>query len=274
MKELLGVLVLYKCRLEDSPAFITLEEALVKSGDTLDLLVYDNTPEAQIEEQHTKAENIKIIYVADPHNPGVSKAYNVGADYARKNNKEWLLLMDQDTCFPSDAAGKYKDHIQRRQQVIGAPVLGNGAVCISPCKYRWGRGKALKNYQLGKNSFKSRSLLNSGLLIPLDLFYKAGGYNERIALDFSDHYFIEAVKKINSYFYLLDILCTHALSACEMDKNKVHARFIYYLKGAAEYNRKKSSWGLEVMVVLRTIKLTLRFRSVIFLKTYWKERIA
>lgn len=270
MKEVLAVLVLYKCKLEDSQAFNSLCVSLECAGKILDILVYDNSPVAQYAEKKFCRKNISIDYISDPSNPGVSKAYNTAASLAKEKGKKWLLLLDQDTCFPLNAMEQYKVFIHQQEQIIGAPVLWTGTSCVSPCKFRWGRGKALKNYRIGKNSLKHRSLLNSGLIIPLDLFYKTEGYNEKIALDFSDHYFIKAVEKYAPYFCLLDILCVHDLSAQEFDKNKVHSRFIYYLLGALEYNKEKHDIRLWLTILLRTFKLSFHFHSFIFFQTWWK----
>ncbi len=266
--DVLAILVLYKCKLKNSETFISLNKALAYSSAKLDMLIYDNSPVPQFISEDSA--NINIEYISDISNGGVSKAYNIGSEIAKKKNKKWLLLLDQDTSLPVNAINIYSDFM-KIGTCIGAPVLLSNDRCVSPCLFKWGRGKALKNYKLGKNEFKNLSLLNSGLLIPLKLFNAAGGYNEKIALDFSDHYFIESIKKITPYFYLLDIDCAHTFSALESDENKIYVRFIYYLKGAVEYNRRNYSSAFGLMVLFRTLKLTLRFRSFIFLQAYWKE---
>lgn len=266
MDEVLAVLVLYKCKLEDSSSFRTLNLSLKDFGGKLDVLVYDNSPISLYNESDFYIGNIKVHYISDSLNPGVSKAYNVGADYAYSKGKKWVLLLDQDTCFPINAIAIYADYI-KEGSALGAPILLSNDRCISPCFFRCGRGKALREYEIGMNEFRKISLLNSGLIIPLSLFTVSGGYNEKIALDFSDHYFIERLKKITSRYCLLEIECNHSLSASETDINKILNRFGYYLKGAKEY----SNWKFSIVAFLRTIKLTLKFRDVRFFRKYVKE---
>lgn len=268
MENVLAVLVLYKCSLKQSETYKTLVGSLLAFKGELDMLVYDNSPVRQYDKDDFREENINIHYISDPTNPGVSKAYNRGAAYACRKGKKWLLILDQDTVFPLDAIKKYNDH-RLRETSICAPILKSEQGTISPCKYKWGRGKALKYDVLGINSFGNKSLLNSGLLIPLELFNTIGGYDERIPLDFSDHEFIERVKKITSVFFLSEIVCKHSLSAVDRDKKKVIFRFGSYMKGAKVCCLKGASCGFRFSVLLRTLKLTAKYRSLDFLKIYF-----
>lgn len=268
MNEVLAVLVLYKCKLEDSETFNSLAASLNRAGKSLDILVYDNSPVKHYSQSKFCIDNFYVYYISDTSNPGVSKAYNIGAALAKEKNKKWLLLLDQDTVFPLDAIKKYNDH-QLKESVICAPILKSEYGVISPCRYKWGHGKALKHYVPGMNNFSNKSLLNSGLLVPLELFNAIGGYDERIPLDFSDHDFVERAIKITSVFFLSEIVCKHSLSAVDIDKNRVLFRFRSYLKGAKVCCMKGKSWGFRISVMLRTLKLSVKYKSFDFLKMYW-----
>lgn len=265
MIEVLAILVLYRCKLEESRAFNSLTCSLNKENEKMDMLVYDNSPIPQYNKKTFCKGNINIIYISDVFNSGVSKAYNTGASYARYKGKKWLLLLDQDTFFPLNAILKYREQ-QQSPYMLHVPILKCGKNCVSPCYYLGGYGKALKYYKLGLNSFKRISLLNSGLFISLILFRKVGGYNENIPLDFSDHYFISCVKKYIREFNVLDIQCEHSLSSSEMNMNKVLFRFEFYIKGAKEYS--KYNKMLKLFVLARLVKLTIKFKSWQFVKCY------
>lgn len=270
MEEVLAVLVLYKCSLKDSETFKSLNASLEVSSQYLTMLIYDNSPIKLYNESDFCIGNIEIHYISDPLNPGVSKAYNVGADYALKKNKKWILLLDQDTVFPGNAICSYMLHI-KSQILIGAPLLLSAGNCISPCEYRCGRGTIWKKYETGITIFRGKSLLNSGMLIPLSLFFKVKGYNEKIELDFSDHYFVDKVKKENSYFNVLDIRCNHELSASDRDQKKNLFRFESYLKGAREYGKNiKGNILFKLIVFLRTLKLTLQYKTLSYWRIYFK----
>jgi GT2 family glycosyltransferase len=83
-----------------------------------------------------------VAHAGTHRNPGVSRAYLEGARVAAERGKRWLLLLDQDTCFPSEAITVYADALRRYPtEVLFAPVLRAGARIVSPCAYRFPRGR-------------------------------------------------------------------------------------------------------------------------------------
>ena len=102
LKALVGVVVLYRCNLEESNTIASLDISLGKVKKRLNLLVYDNGPKKQSSEEEIKYGNFDISYKHDPTNPGISKAYNEGIGFATKHGADWILLLDQDTFYGSD----------------------------------------------------------------------------------------------------------------------------------------------------------------------------
>ena len=94
--KILCVIVLYKCKLENSKSY----QSLLQNNEET-IFVYDNSPISQ--EVH--GEN--IVYIHDSQNGGLSVAYNKAAQYARCNRFDWLLLLDQDTTFQKGAIEYY-----------------------------------------------------------------------------------------------------------------------------------------------------------------------
>ena len=84
--KILCVIVLYKCKLEDSKSY----QSLLRDKD-ITIFAYDNSPTPQ-------EVNVKnVIYVHDSQNSGLGVAYNKAAQYAKCEHFEWLLLLDQET---------------------------------------------------------------------------------------------------------------------------------------------------------------------------------
>lgn len=215
--------------------------------------------------------NIHIIYISDIHNSGVSHAYNIGWELAQKMQKQWVLLLDQDTSFPIDSIKKYREQIELGRLLCAPLLVLNNGFFSSPCNYKWGIGRPTKNIQTGLLDLHNKSILNSGLLINLDIFQKIGGYNENIPLDFSDHEWFERVRLHYKTIYIMDLICKHNLSVIETDVTKVLNRFKYYLKGAKEYQKNKAPRGLSFIVFLRTIKLSFKFKTLNFLRYYFNQ---
>ena len=178
-----------------------------------------------------------------------------------------MLLADQDTCFPVDIFDRY--HEARRAEPdshLFAPILVDDMGIVSPFKLGIVGGKRLKSITPGKMNLRETCAINSGLLLSVDLFERAGGYDERIRLDFSDHNFFRKLRPLVSQFITLDIICRHTLSSSRDAKLKdALSRFIIYIEGSRTAGREFGNALLfECYAFLRAVKLSWRYRSFRF----------
>lgn len=235
---ILPVIVLYKQRLENAKSLVVLNDYLKAKGEIMDLFVYDNSPEPMYENNFTFG-NFNVQYVHDKVNAGVSKAYNSGAAYGLTIKKSWLLLLDQDTVFPSNFPVIYEDAVNAQPDLqLFAPVLRTqyGDI-MSPGIYKRKRVYWVKEMPEGKYSIQQYSPVNSGLLISLAAFQKAGGYNEAVRLDFADFQFIERFAKHYDWFYTLNLVCEQDFSAYDTNPDKLRHRFAFFCEGARNCER-------------------------------------
>ncbi len=271
--DILLIIVLYNISLVESPTFMSLTKSLANYPEKqVDLFVYDNSPVSIY--QNEILNNWKIHYIHDPSNPGVSKAYNEGFKLGKKLNKKWLMLLDQDTQFAVNSFSKYSEAIEHNPNLsLIAPILiSENRDIYSPCLYRFKRGFPLKNIQLGLQEINNKSVLNSGLLIRVDMFEKVGGYNENLKLDFSDFDFLDRYRKLNSSFYIIDVECVHDLSSTEDDLNKALKRFNRYCISAkilAKVNF--DTFILMGITLFRSYKLSIKFKNISFIWTFFKS---
>jgi GT2 family glycosyltransferase len=94
---ILAVIVLYNCELSRSQSLCSFLEVLKANPELarrFSLVVYDNSPQAQ---RPVAAEGFPTHYVHDPANGGLASAYNFALARAESEEREWLLLLDQDT---------------------------------------------------------------------------------------------------------------------------------------------------------------------------------
>ena len=267
-------LVLYHCNLENSDAYKTLIEA--NKEKRLQVLIYNNSPEVKIDHPRNSFHQIEIIN--DNSNAGVSKAYNCGAKRAKEQKLTWILLVDQDTIFPKHFFEETEEYIsQFPGEKLFAPILNSNNSYLSPCYFKYNRGKISNNVTIGLNNFKNKSLLNSGLLIDVNTFLELGGYNEKIKLDFSDFYFITKFQKKHKTFILTKAKCEHNLSYTELDLEKQLIRFKFYFEGALEYGKSFNKLlKILILIILRTLLLSIRhktFRYFLILKNYGLHKI-
>jgi rhamnosyltransferase len=270
--DILFVIVLYKIGLEQSQSYRSMLSSLQNAGAAMDLLVYDNSPVCKALPTGIPA-GINIIYVNDNKNSGVSKAYNYGAGVAKELGKKWVLLLDQDTDFPAHSVETYISAIAKYpQEKLFAPIMCVSETrIISPCRFKLMRGFTVSYVDVGINSLVDYSVINSGMLINVEAFFKNNGYNELIKLDFSDHDFVKRFKKtVTDRFVIINLKVYHQLSS--ETKNSLttdQIRFDYYLSGAKNISATIPEVAcLKVNALLRSFKLSVVHKNVSFLAVF------
>lgn len=272
-QNLLPILVIYKELITDSLTYNTLSLSLNSVNVKLDLYIYDNSPADFFQVNNSDIISpFNIIYIRDVTNPGVSKAYNQGALYAKQSNKKYILLLDQDTKFPIHTINAYFEALNKYpNHKIFAPTLISKFGIISPGKSLLCRSSVeTKILNSGINGLKNKSLLNSGLVIDLALFQSVNGFNEKIPLDFSDTYFIKIIQNKIKEFVLIDLKCQHSLSTENVKYENVLHRFKYYCLGVIEYSKISNSFWVYTWAFFRTFKLAIKFRKLDFICIYFK----
>lgn len=262
------VLVLYETVLEESESFRSIL-AMSRSGYKLDLFVYDNSKRIQPIKAY---DDLNITYRHDPMNSGVSKAYNVGAEYARKRQKKWILLLDQDTALPTSLLQSYREATEKNQGLkLFVPILklDDGKI-FSPCTYRFKRGFYAETVKTGIHSLYELAPVNSGMLVDLAAFNEVGGYNEAVKLDFSDFQFVERLRQHYPNFYVLEAVCHQDFSDDIVHFKGQAARFVHYCDGAKNIE-KEGLWTwiqYNFIVLSRALRLTARYKKLRFIGIY------
>lgn len=269
----LAVIVIYNERIEDSESLNSLDRAY-SSNIKMDVLVYDNSKTPQNIE-NLKFNNFNFSYYHNPNNAGIGTAYNMGGEIALKGRKNWLLLLDQDTNFSSNFFDKMNEAISKNPEIkLFAPILKlSNNVILSPCSFKYFHGSHLKNISPGINYLSKNQPVNSGILVRLETYLKAGGYNEKVKLDYSDHQFIERFKKTEKHYYVINSVGEQNFSGLENDIEKILIRFKYFCTGALNFetNTYYDSFLLHFFLVLKIIKNTVKHKTLNFFKVYFTE---
>ena len=273
LDKVLGVLVLYNCKLEDSESIVTLNSSLEWINQRLLLYVYDNSLIRQYPDNKFEYGNFRINYVHDNSNPGVSKAYNMGAKFANETNRTWLLLLDQDTLFQKDFFQVVSIAlIENKGFDLYATKLYVNQTIISPSRYYFKRGFSY-NKEIVSGSFPLRNttFLNSGLIVSLQSFIDCGGYSETVKLYFSDFVFIDRLRKNVKKYFLLNTFGQHQLSSNdESDYDAFLVRFELYLEGAlCAGGNNWDRFQYFIGTMLRTFKQVYRHKTLSFLKLWF-----
>ena len=263
--KILCVIVLYKTSLFDSNSFIECANHAIQDHD-FKLYVYDNSPVPLHSVEELRQLNIE--YVADMSNSGVSRAYNMAAKYARNSGYEWLLLLDQDTTFQDNGYIKVcKRIIENFQYVLYVPLVKkvNGNY-FSP---QWmKRHIPMSAITVTDRAYplKNVSVINSGLLIKVDVFLQAGGYNENVPLDLADYQFIERLSKNIDTFYLMKYVLYQSFSNDVDCINTLEFRFKSYCVSSLHYDADFiSKCDILFTMIKRCASLIYRTKRLYFL---------
>lgn len=267
LSEVAFIIVLYKICLNDSNTFKSLNRIMLRNGEKINLIIYDNSPYNQ--DFYNSNKVTVISYFNDKNNPGVSKAYNYGADIARNKGFKWIVLLDQDTTFSTDFVSKALDAINYNTQIkLFAPILKlKDGTPFSPSRYIFKRGQPVKLRQ-GVLSLEKYAPVNSGMIINIDAFIKVGGYVEQVKLDFADFQFIERFRKVYKSFYLFNSTAIQDFSNNETDISKLETRFAIYCNCGKNCIRYSLIDNLMYLypILRHTIGLYIKTKSLSFFK--------
>lgn len=279
INDIFAVVVTYNSLFQGSDTMRSLNLSLQKTNKRLDILIYDNSPI----NQHAYYDGLtldrfKITYLSDISNPGVSAAYNTAAKIAKKHDKKWILLLDQDTNFSENIFDAYTGAISAYSHDIKlfVPILKlkDGRI-FSPSRYKLKRGFMLKNISPGLHNLKSLSPVNSGMLIDIKAFFEVGGYNEKVRLDFSDFQFIERFKRSFTTLYVVDSVALQDFSDEEINLNSALSRFKIYNECASQIENKSLADHFIYLGITfnRSLKLVGKFRNLSFIKAWYTHYV-
>ncbi len=263
-----AVLVLYKKKLEESQTYISLLNSYLKSNLTqldLFLLVYDNSPARQ-----EVLPNIpfKYQYIHDPHNHGLSVAYNTALRTAVSMNFPWLLLLDHDSELPSDyiyTIVKMLEINSSNESIVAyVPKVACNSAIVSPSRVTFDvQFRPININFVGACDFHVTAI-NSGTLLRVSYLESIQGFNNLFQLDYLDHWLFNKIHLDSKKVYVFDSIIQHDLSISNMDTNMDVPRYINILESEKLFYLKYKSKGENIFYL---IKLFIRFlRLTIFVR--------
>ena len=267
LEEILFVIVLYKTRLAESQAYGSIQKVR-NSSPGISLFIYDNSPQAA-------SPSDQVIYRHDALNSGVSKAYNEAFQIAERLNKKWMMLLDQDTEVSDSFIEKFFEAVQTSAgSVAFVPMLKDKKGIVSPFRWSLGKGDRITDPP-EKLQLKDYRFVNSGLLISCSAFSNVGGYEEKIPLDFSDIAFGEKLMRKTDHFVVVQTVFNHHFSgSVRLSKQEAADRFHFFCAGAFAMGRIFGRFPVYYLrVLLRALLLSIKFRKVIFFKTFYQHTI-
>ena len=263
LESLVGIMVLYKCSLEKSKTVISLNISLGNIKKKLTLYVYDNGPTMQYVNDSFEYKNFHVKYQHNPKNPGISKAYNEGANYANSINKEWLLVLDEDTIISHNFIESFlkvtEKELNKEIVCIIPKVLSvNNKKLISP-SIRYCGGILRPAIKVVPGIIReSVTSINSGTYLSVSFIKEIGGFSDRFPLDMLDHWYFREINRNKKKILLLDTSVLHSLSVDSFFNDVSIDRYESILKSEKEFfsNNALDLIIYKIRLVYRLIRQT------------------
>ena len=176
-----------------------------------EVIVCDNSTQSDIsEELQTLCKSSDIRYFGMQGNKGIAYAQNFGIKKAMEMGAEFVLLLDDDSCFLPDIATKL--HSGYRELVgLGHKVAAIGATAISD------NGDNISNKISDERFCVCDYMMSSGALININLFPIVGFMENDLFIDCVDFdWGWRAIDKGYSLFLFKDVQMRHRLGNGEI----------------------------------------------------------
>lgn len=144
------------------------------------ILVDNNSINQEIIKRTFSDPNIEVICLET--NNGTAGAFNVLFDYAKRNNYEWCLTMDQDSICDLELIKKNQEYLKQLSIALISPQI------VYSCDISFEK----------KNEAKTKEIefaIASGSLVNVERAIEIGGYDEKIFLDYADFDFCIRLRK-------------------------------------------------------------------------------
>jgi len=147
---------------------------LTYSSQVSQVVIVDNSTDLTIKEKiQESCTNRNIDYLDMRGNKGVATALNAGFDYVMLNGADWVLTMDQDSCFVSSIEG-YKSYILN--QDVSKILL------LAPIYHFYN----LKQFSSNEITHPD-IVIQSGCLVNVQNYLNIGTYRDDFFIDFVDY---------------------------------------------------------------------------------------
>lgn len=262
------VLVLYKENLSKTPSYLLIKQIL-QTKNNFYLLVYDNSPEKQMDDLFNF---VNVRYIHDKENMGLAEAYNEGINYLHDVSGDFLLLLDQDTTLEKEYLEQAAD--LECEPSIGAyvPIVFSGERQISPVCSENYVGLDSPKPEIGRAE-KRIMAINSGTILPEKTLSILPKFNTDFPLDFLDHWLFWTIYQNKLQVRVLNYQVSHDLSvlshefvSLERYSKILEAETRFYQHyDVQQFRRHKKQ------LLLRTLKQFLLQKKRLIWKRTWQE---
>lgn len=254
-RRVLAVVVLYRMSAEESPAFRSLQQALGEPSlaAEIDMMVFDNSPQHQ-----TAPAGFQGLYLRNLANPGLAAAYN--AALAHAGDRDWLLLLDQDTTVTWEYLAEVLLERARAAAKVCAlvPKLLRGAAILSPHIPPFSPSGQVSQDLYGVSE-RALHTFNSGAVLRVQALREIGGFPVDFPLDSLDHATFHLLQVAGGEVFVLRSALQHSLAqesaapAALRHRSILRGQSLYYRRFGTAVERRSFRRNLlrQALIALR-----------------------
>lgn len=248
MKDLYSILVIYNESVLNSPTYLFCQQ-----HKDIHVIVCDNSTFEQYNKEVVEKDG--FTYISMNGNKGLSKAYNKALDEIPKSG--FVVLLDDDTQLNEE----YYQILASLDETVDIylPIVETQNGMISPAIIQ----KDIVSKSDGIDiSYEEITGINSGMIINLDCF-KEYRFDERLFLDYVDHFFIRDMKKRNKRIQVLPVKIQQNFSAESTNKETSRKRFSIFKQDSQIFYQNKKT--CSYVINKRRLRLMINHKDVRFL---------
>jgi len=171
-------------------------------------VIIDNNSSFEIREiLQNLAQNNQLALVLNNANLGIATALNQGISWAQQHGYHWVLALDQDSLVEEFMVDRLIDTFEKLDNKDKVVMVGSNHRAVHNDQLHF---RPQKN--INCPWIERKSVITSGTLICVDLFYHIGPFREEFFIDVVDHEFcLRARKKGYKVMLVLQPLLKHSM---------------------------------------------------------------
>lgn len=184
------------------------------------LVIIDNSTEKAVSnvlDGLASAHPERFLLVRPDENIGLSRAYNLAVDHARRLGVRWVYFMDHDATFTAEffvQSRRTWESLEKAGARLGAVVP---IVSDDPTLLNQGVG-------LRRNAFILTSSITSGILTNVDILKETGGFDESLFVEAADFELTSRMRRIGRAIYCINAVLVIQEFECPVELFSVPSR--------------------------------------------------
>jgi GT2 family glycosyltransferase len=277
----LAILVLYNRELSQSQSGSSLLRILNESPELakhFSLVLYDNSPQPQ---KHEISTSYPVCYIHDHSNGGLASAYNFALQRAESEEREWLLLLDQDTSLTPEFVRELVQvaaslHSRSEVAAIVPKLRVNGRIdspaadLFDQMRRQFLRPEHAVSQEMVGVQKQSLCSYNSGAALRVAALRSIGGFPAEFWLDFLDHAVFHSLFINGFRVYVLRSTLEHDSSYSDISSLPI-LRLRNIIRARSLHVQRSGSFADRVLYRIWLLRHSRTLRQSCKDPTIWKQ---